>query len=367
MKRLLIVFTLFWGVLAQASVQYGFTAEQNQWMAEQNRQMAFFESSHPTLFTSANPLSLDLVQNTAVRAFAEYEKAGYLIFNDGTDFASGRAKLAMAKNLPSEMTLVIYTNSTSQAQADEIRDKYHQVIEPHRLKVVHMPRGNHGFWARDGVPIPVLRTAGSDTDAFLTLVDARYYHAFEADQNFADLFQSPLTQHSYFYEGGNFIANSINECLIVNNTATRDIPDSVFVNHYGCQNLVRLPHVKGIGHADESVKFIDDQTVMTDEVRYVEELESHGYQVVMLPRPDRQYETYVNSLIVNGVVYVPIFNEAGDEAALDVYRQQGFEKVIGLNSKTLSNQGLGSLHCITMTYPDVPLSELLYSMGGSLL
>lgn len=163
------------------------------------------------------------------------------------------------------------------------------------------------------------------------------------------------------------MANSKNECLVVNTQATSVVPDSVFLAHYGCRVLVRLPFVKGIGHADESVKFIDDHTVLTDEKSYVPLLESKGFDVVMLPRPKLKYETYVNSLMINGVVYVPIFGRPSDQKALAVYRSMGFEKVIGLRSDTLSNRGMGSLHCITMTYPKVPMSELLHSMGGSLL
>ena len=142
------------------------------------------------------------------------------------------------------------------------------------------------------------------------------------------------------------------------------MPDSVFRNHYGCEKLVRLPFIKGIGHADESVKFIDDKTVMTDAPTYKTILEEEGYDVVMLPRPYREYETYVNSLLVNGTIYVPIFGTDRDEEALEIYRQQGFQNVIGLNTYNLSNDGLGSLHCITMTYPKVSFTELIDVLDG---
>jgi len=52
---------------------------------------------------------------------------------------------------------------------------------------------------------------------------------------------------------------------------------------------------------------------------------------------------------------------------LQVYQDAGFENVIGLDSKTLSNRGMGSIHCITMTYPPVSINELLDFMGAELL
>src|SRR5690606_15341718 len=106
---------------------------------------------------------------------------------------------------------------------------------------------------------------------------------------------------------------------------------------------------------------------LTDAPSYKPLLEEAGYKVVMLPRPKREYETYVNALIVNGVVYVPIFDQATDEEALQVYRDAGFDKVIGINSLVLSNDGAGSLHCITMTYPKVSFSELLDNVEGEAL
>lgn len=353
--------------LAEDVRPHGFTAEENKIMAETNKALAEFEKFEPSYFAELEEdKEFSLVGETPVRPWAEYEKAGYLIFSERFQFNSKEAKLGMAKNLPKDMDLVVFTGGPSKENGDRIRKKFEGVIESDRLKVVYMPGAGSGFWARDGVPVPVIRENDA-YDEFLTLVDARYYHYFEADKEFGKLFNSPVTKHSYYFEGGNFIANSNNECLVVNKEATADIPDSIFEDHYGCQKLIRLAHVKGIGHADESVKFINDTTVLTDEKSYVNQLKKAGFDVVMLPRPKREYETYVNSLIVNGVVFVPVFGHGTDKDALKVYEDAGFETVIGLDSKTLSNSGMGSLHCITMTYPPVEMQELLKSMGGFLL
>ena len=76
---------------------------------------------------------------------------------------------------------------------------------------------------------------------------------------------------------------------------------------------------------NDPISLGEDNTVLTDEESYVSILEAAGFDVIRLPRPDRDYETYVNSLIVNGIVYVPIFDESNDEKALQVYRDLGFK------------------------------------------
>ncbi len=368
MRLSLILLAICFTSLAFAEVpRYGFTEEENTAMAEANAQTAFFQTYNPTLFTSNNPLSFNLIEKSEASAYAEYNEAGYLIMSYNFAFRSRKAKMTMAENLPAGVQLVIFTDSNSSSEAKRIKKEFGEVIDANRITVVYMPGASRGFWARDGVPVPVFRKIkGQNSVELFTVVDARYTR-FEQDERFGDLFEAEMTSYDYYYEGGNFIANDRNECLVVNKTATARIPDRIFKDHYGCNKLVRLPHVKGIGHADESVKFIDANTVMTDERRYVQQLEENGYDVIKLPRPNNSYETYVNSLPINGTIFVPIFDQEKDESVLQAYRDAGFKKVIGINSEVLSNDGLGSLHCITMTYPPVPMSELLNSMGGAVL
>jgi len=92
-------------------------------------------------------------------------------------------------------------------------------------------------------------------------------------------------------------------------------------------------------------------------------LQGKGFTVHMLPKPSGPYETYVNSLIMNDQVIVPVFGRSTDAQALAVYQSLGL-KASGADSKALSNQGQGSVHCITMTYPKVPAAALLKALGA---
>ncbi len=99
--------------------------------------------------------------------------------------------------------------------------------------------------------------------------------------------------------------------------------------------------------------------MLTDTPSYVDALRNFGYDVHLLPRPSQGIETYVNSLLVNEVIFMPTFQiPETDKAAAQIYESLGF-RVIQLDSKNLSNHGMGSIHCITMTYPKVDLEMLI--------
>lgn len=299
--------------------------------------------------------------------YAEYDEAGYLIFSAEEDFNSAHIKKSLIENLPVDMTAIIYTDANSDAEIERIYNKFVSYAQsPSQIRIAYIPRSYRGFWARDAVPVPVWKTDKSNPIAGpeFGVVDAKYYHSFEPDEFFSQAFQSSVTSYNFYFEGGNFVANSKGDCLIVNKVETQDIPDSIFLNHYGCSNIVRLDHIVGIGHADEVVKFVSDDHVITDQLSYKGLLASHGFKVTMIPEARNEFETYVNSLIIGKNVFVPIFGQSTDDLVLETYEDLGFN-AIGLNSSTLSNRGAGSIHCITMTYPkDVTYDKIIDTIEG---
>jgi hypothetical protein len=186
----------------------------------------------------------------------------------------------------------------------------------------------------------------------LGVVDAQYYHHYEPDEDVAELFEAERLAHDYYFEGGNFLATTDGTCAVVDVRAVQRIPDSIFEDLYGCKNLIRFPFAKGIGHMDESLKFIGDNIALTDVESYKDILEAEGFDVILFPKAVARYETYLNSVILGDVVYVPVFDRPEDEEALAAYRNLGYNPV-PMNSYYLSNDGLGSLHCISMVYPDL--------------
>ncbi len=293
------------------------------------------------------------------RPFADYEKTGYLIMSADFNFDSGPGKLEMARNLPADATLVIFSETADASVKERVLKAYETVLPRARIKVIALPNAAMGFWARDGIPVPVFSNAGK-----FGVVDAVYGHRFEPDAEIARLFNAGLEKHEFYFEGGNFKANAAGDCVMINHGAHIRIPDDIFSGLYGCRQMVRLPFVDGIGHVDEHVSFISDKVIVTDLPAYRDILQGKGFTVHMLPKPSGPYETYANSLIMDGKVIVPVFGRPTDEQALAVYRGLGL-KAIGAPSNSLSNKGQGSLHCITMVYPKVSAKELMKALGAT--
>lgn len=357
--KLLFSFFAFTASAADTVPVHGFTPEQNAFMVKHNEAVA----ANAFLAELFGQINTDIASVRAPeRPFAEYEDAGYLIFSDADAFGAYKNKLAMAKNVPSNVTVVVYTASQDINYQKQLFNDFAKYIAKERLKVIYLPNANSGFWSRDGIPVPKWTMDASGKEK-LKLVDARYYYPFEPDKQMGEFFQADLTSLAYYHEGGNFMNNSRGDCVIVNNERAVKIPDNTFKDAYACKTLIRVPHLKGIGHIDECLKFIDDDTIITDTPEYVDTLEKAGFKVTMLPRPDNEYETYANALVVNGVAFVPVFNQAQDADALNVYQSMGL-KTVPLNSTSLSNDGLGSLHCITMTYPPVEFNTLLKHLSS---
>ncbi|MES3038095.1 MAG: agmatine deiminase family protein [Bdellovibrionota bacterium] len=291
-------------------------------------------------------------QDQAMRPFADYERTGYLIMAAAAGHDSSAQKRTIVQNLPSDVKLILFAPKLDQAKQELIISDYARFIPRSRIIYMTIPKGERGFWARDAVPFPLIGSGGN-----LILADAHYWDNFEPDDYFSQLFQAPMIKHKKTFEGGNFMTNHLGNCFMVNSTPTDQISNSFFVKNYGCRTVTKLPHVGGIGHIDERARFIDEKTILTDTESYRKVFEKQGYTVHMLPKGKKAMETYVNSIIVNGTVFVPTFMHANDEVALNVYRSVGL-KVIGLDSRALSNTGKGSYHCITMNFPAVPLGQV---------
>lgn len=304
--------------------------------------------------------------------FYEWDKTGYIVMSDDDFYGiAAEMKRTIAENLPADVTLIVYTQSSSKSYHKQLENTYSQYLPKEQLKILQVPvSGSNDFWSRDNTPVPVW------IDGKAALVDAKYYYNFEPDTFFQKLFGLDLQGHNYFYEGGNFMANSRGDCLVVNRkkaypggvSDTGAIPDSIFKTKYGCKTLNRFKHLKGIGHADEVVKFMTDDIVLTDTKEYVDSLKKAGFTVYLLPEPDYAYETYINSLIVNDVLYVPIFGESNDQKAIDIYKSLNLGyKIVTINSRELSTQGQGSIHCITMNYPPVPMSLIVKDLNATVI
>lgn len=97
---------------------------------------------------------------------------------------------------------------------------------------------------------------------------------------------------------------------------------------------------------------------MEEELRQLCQSNGEPYELIALPMADAVYcdderlpATYANFLIINGAVLLPTYNSPKDELAIRQL-QKAFpdREIIGINCLALIKQH-GSLHCVTMQYP----------------
>ncbi len=117
-----------------------------------------------------------------------------------------------------------------------------------------------------------------------------------------------------------------------------------------------IMYVRCTDEADEHYAAL---SLMERELQALTDADGRPYRLVPLPmcspvsdNGERLPATYANFLYVNGAVLVPTYGLPEDEAALDVFRRTFPDRdIVGINCRALIRQH-GSLHCVTMQYPE---------------
>ena len=115
-----------------------------------------------------------------------------------------------------------------------------------------------------------------------------------------------------------------------------------------------------VGCDDENDPQYADLKALENQLQQATDADGRPYRLLKLPMPDALYDdgdrlpaTYANFLIINGAVIVPTYNqEENDARALELVAEAfpGYE-IIGIDSQTIVRQH-GSIHCLTMQYPE---------------
>lgn len=196
---------------------------------------------------------------------------------------------------------------------------------------------------------------------------------------------------NFIFEGGSIESDgegtllTTSQCLLApnrNQPMTQDEIEEYLKKSLGADRVLWLNHGYLAGddtdsHIDTLARFCDRHTIAyvkcddeTDEhfdelKRMEEELtsfktsEGKPYRLIPLPMADAVYydgyrlpATYANFLIINGAVLMPTYSSAKDETA-KAQLQQAFpdREIIGIDCCPLIKQH-GSLHCVTMQFPE---------------
>jgi agmatine deiminase len=203
---------------------------------------------------------------------------------------------------------------------------------------------------------------------------------------------TPIQQMSMVLEGGALETDgqgtllSTTECLLSPNRNPHLSLAAIqnrLKEHLGVDRFLWLENGALIGddtdaHIDTLARFCDPQTIayvqcpdendehytdlclMEQELQAFRTREGEPYKLVPLPWPTACYAsdghrlpaTYANFLIINGAVLVPTYQVPEDAQALATLKTCfPTREIVGIDCRALIEQH-GSLHCISMQYPE---------------
>jgi len=213
-------------------------------------------------------------------------------------------------------------------------------------------------------------------------------------------FKVPIENVNFVLEGGAIETNGLGTLITTrhcmqspfrNPSFTEEQINKTLMDKLGVSSIFWLNHGYLAGddtdsHIDTLVRFCNPNTLayvkcskeedehfeelanMEKELKSLSDLEGNPFNLVPLPWPDACYAadghrlpaTYANFLITNESVLLPIYGVKQDNEAIKVLMELFPErKIIPVPSRILIEQH-GSLHCITMQYPEGSINKKLY-------
>lgn len=260
-------------------------------------------------------------------------------------------------------------------------------------RVVFQVIETNSVWVRDYGPWWIIEPENS-----LAIIDLVYNRPRPLDDTYPESAAGYFGINYYglglIEAGGNMLLDGQGAVIVSNvifdgsqgfdPTLTQDQLEQYFLDYFGVHKVIVTPHLinDGTGHIDMFVKLINDSTIIVGEY----ENQSAGYpgnydicnqvasqlanetngagrpfNIVRMPMPSYNNGityTYINSLIVNNKVLVPIYGIstefANDDSILALYEtiMPGVEAV-GFDCNQIISAN-GAIHCIAMKVPALP-------------
>ena len=176
------------------------------------------------------------------------------------------------------------------------------------------------------------------------------------------------------------------QCLMAPNRNDMDRCDleSVLCAQLHCKRMLWLDHGNLVGddtdgHIDTIARFAPNDTIiymqadendneqysdlkmMEEQLKTFRTADDKPYRLLAVPSPEPIYDecgmrlpaTYANFLIINGAVLYPTYAQPENDSKAGEVLQEAFPgyEIIGIDCRALIKQH-GSLHCVTMQYPE---------------
>jgi agmatine/peptidylarginine deiminase len=177
------------------------------------------------------------------------------------------------------------------------------------------------------------------------------------------------------------------ECLLSpnrNSFMSKEKIESYLKKIFGLDRVLWLDHGYLAGddtdsHIDTLVRYCNEHTIayvkcedkadkhyealskMEEQLKTFTDYQGNPYKLITLPMAEAVYDednkrlpaTYANFLIMNDVILLPFYNDQKSDTKAKEQLQKAFptREIIGIDCSSLIKQH-GSLHCITMQYPE---------------
>jgi agmatine/peptidylarginine deiminase len=237
---------------------------------------------------------------------------------------------------------------------------------------------NNSVWIRDYGPWFIREEGNSEG-----IVDFEYNRPRPQDDIIPQLIGSDWSMPVYGspleHPGGNFMTDGLgtgfaSDLIYDENPGYSPAEiDSLMLAYSGLDQFIVMQQIyyEYTGHIDLWTKCLNDTLIMVGEYasghanhnllnQHAEYLknqtnrEGRPYRVVRMPMPwstSSAPPSYLNSLIVNNKVLVPLWGEAEDDTSLIIYQNaMPDHEIVGIDCSSMASSG-GAIHCITMQAP----------------
>lgn len=291
---------------------------------------------------------------------------------------------SLYSKLIEECSEIVQTILVVNNQAEEnyiTQNLLNDAVSLENIVFVHVPCER--MWIRDHGPLSVNSSNG------IVFIDFDDYANSGLDENLptnlANLWGLISYQLPYVVDGGNFMVDNYNTLFATsrlysnNPNVSKSIINQMFQDYMGITNIVtfKSQHNDYWGHIDMQIKLLDDTTFIISSVTpsagaNYDSLEANYLKLKSLTAPNGKpyriekiakadnWKSYVNSLILNNKVIVPVYDHYLDSHAISTYQQLlPNHHIVGINSNQIIGWE-GAIHCITMQlFDDSIINQIL--------